>query len=439
MFKSLGDSINLAIKKLKGQDKINELNIATTVKEIRRALIKADVNYNIAKTVTNSIKDKAIGQGVISSISPGNLLIKIVSDELTNLLGSEKSDINLSGNPSIIMVAGLQGAGKTTFVYKLANKLKKNKNILLIACDVYRPAAIEQLKILAKSIDVEVYSEGENVNVIQIAQNGIAYAKEHGKNIIIIDTAGRTSINEPMMKEIADLKAAVKPNETLFVVDAMTGQDAVNTAKSFNEKIDFDGIVLTKLDGDTRGGAALSIKTLVNKPIKFISTGEKEFNLDTFYPDRMAKRILGMGDIVSVVEKAQELYDNEEAAKLSKKLHKNQFDLNDFLEQIKKIKKLGSLKELVSMIPGVGDLSSDPRFNSVTFERFENIINSMTLKERANPSILNKSRLLRIAKGSGTSISDVNNLIKHVDAIKKIASNKNNMGQIFKMFESFKK
>jgi signal recognition particle subunit SRP54 len=438
MFKSLGDSINLAIKKLKGQDKINELNVASTVKEIRRALIRADVNYNIAKEVTNSIKEKAIGQGVIGSISPGNLLVKIVSDELAILLGSERSDINVSGNPAVIMVAGLQGAGKTTFVYKLASRLKKSKNVLVVACDVYRPAAIDQLKILAKGIDVEVYSEDGNRDVVGIAKSAIEYAKSNSKNLVIIDTAGRTSVNDRMMSEIAELKSAVNPGEVLFVVDAMSGQDAVNTAKAFNDKLDFDGIVLTKLDGDTRGGAALSIKTVVNKPIKFISTGEKEFNLDVFHPDRMAKRILGMGDVISIVEKAQDLYDNEEAARLSKKLYKNQLDLNDFLSQIKKMKKLGGIKDLIAMIPGAENLALDSKFDKLNFEKFESIINSMTPEERANPAILNRSRVLRVANGSGTSMNEVNNLIKHFDGIKKMMSNKNKLDKMSEIFDTIK-
>lgn len=436
MFKSLGDSINLAIKKIKGQDKINELNIASTVKEIRRALTKADVNYNVAKQVTNNIKDKAMGAGVIKSISPGQLLIKIVSDELAILLGSDKSDINITGTPAIIMVAGLQGAGKTTFVYKLANKLKKTKNVLLVACDVYRPAAIEQLKVLANSIEVEVYSEVDNNNPLRIAQNAISYATTNNKNLVIIDTAGRTSLNDEMMDEISNLKSHIKPGETLFVVDSMTGQDAVNTAKAFNERIDFDGIVLTKLDGDTRGGAALSIRSVVNKPIKFISTGEKEFNLDVFYPDRMAKRILGMGDVISVVEKAQDLYDAEEALKLTKKLQRNQFDLNDFLDQIKKIKKLGSIKELISFMPEANNLKLDSAFENITFEKFENIINSMTMKERVNPDLINRSRLIRIANGSGTTVSDINALLKNFNSIKKLMNNKDKLNKFAQMFNN---
>jgi signal recognition particle subunit SRP54 len=422
MFENLQDKLESAFKNLKGQGKLTELNVASTIKEIRRALVEADVNYTIAKEFTDKIKDKAMGLQVINAVQPGQLMVKIVSDELTELMGGKAEDINIQGNPAIVLISGLQGSGKTTFSGKLANYLKSKlkRNPLLVACDIYRPAAIDQLKVLGEQIGVEVYSEPENKNAVEIAMNALQYAKNNSKNVVIIDTAGRLAIDEQMMQEIAAVKAAVQPSETLFVVDSMTGQDAVNTARSFNERLNFDGVVLTKLDGDTRGGAALSIKYTVQKPIKFVSRGEKMETLDVFYPDRMAQRILGMGDIVSFVEKAQEQFDAKEAAKLHKKIVKNQFDFEDFLGQLNQIKKMGNIKDLLSMIPGVGSAVKDMDIDEKQFKKLEAIIHSMTLRERRNPDILNGSRRARIAKGSGNSLQEVNQFVKQFEQMKKM-------------------
>jgi signal recognition particle subunit SRP54 len=417
MFENLSNHLARAIKNLKGQGKITEINIASTIKEIRRALIQADVNYKLAKQITDTIKDKALGSNVLSAVSPSQLFTKLVSEELTTLMGSEQATINLVGKPAIILMAGLQGSGKTTFSAKLALHLKKqNKSVLLAACDVYRPAAVEQLQILGKQIGVEVYAEPGNNEVLQIAQKAIKHAQSLQTQVVIIDTAGRQAVDEVLMHEIQELKSNLKPSEILFVVDAMTGQDAVNTAQAFHEQLDFDGVVLTKLDGDTRGGAALSIQAMVNKPIKFIGTGEKMEALDVFHPDRMAKRILGMGDVISLVERAEQAYSEEEARKLSRKLSKNQFDLNDLWSQIKQIKKMGNLKDLVGMIPGMGKVAQDvDKLEEDPFKEFETIIQSMTPQERANPQILNQSRRERIAQGSGTSVQAINRLLKQFD------------------------
>lgn len=422
MFENLTEKLERSFKILKGQGRITEINVAETLKEVRRALLDADVNYKIAKSFTDIVKQKALGANVLNAIKPGDLMIKIVHDELIELMGSQKSEINLKGNPSIILLAGLQGSGKTTFAAKLASylKTKKGKNPVLAACDVYRPAAIEQLKILGQQIDIPVYSETDNIKPLEIANQAIKTAKLKGYDIVIIDTAGRLAIDEMMMNEISSLKNNLHPNEILFVVDAMTGQDAVNTAREFNLKLDFDGVVLTKLDGDTRGGAAISIKAEVNKPIKFVSTGEKMDALDIFYPDRMADRILGMGDIVSLVEKAQEQFDTEQARKLQKKIARDQFNFNDFLSQIQQIKKMGNVKDLVSMIPGVGKMVKDLDIDDNAFKSIEAIIHSMTPAERENPAILNGSRRKRIADGSGTNIQEVNKLIKQFDDTRKM-------------------
>lgn len=430
MFQNLQDKLDVAFKNLKGQGKITDLNIATTIKEIRRALVDADVNYKIAKEFTDTIKDKALGQNVLTSVSPGQLMIKIVNDELTALMGGTVAELNVKNNPTIVLIAGLQGSGKTTFSGKLSYHIKNklNKTPLLVACDVYRPAAIEQLKVLGEQNKVEVYAEIENKNPVEIAQNAVTYAKQKGYNVIIVDTAGRLAVDEQMMDEIANIKNAIQPQETLFVVDSMTGQDAVNTAKAFNDRINFDGVVLTKLDGDTRGGAALSIKYTVNKPIKFVSRGEKMDTLDIFYPDRMANRILGMGDIVSFVEKAQEQFDEKEAQKLSKKIAKNQFDFNDFLQQINQIRKMGNLKDLMAMIPGVGKAIKDVDIDDNAFKKIEAMIFSMTPEERANPDILNGKRRERVAKGSGSSIQDVNNFVKQFDNMKSMMKKMQGMG-----------
>ena len=422
MFENLQDRLEVAFKNLKGEGKITELNVASTIKEIRRALVEADVNYAIAKKFTDNIKDKATGENVITSVSPGQLMVKIVQDELTAFMGGTVTDINIKGNPAIILISGLQGSGKTTFSGKLANhiKTKMGKSVMLTACDVYRPAAIEQLRVLGEQIKVEVYSELENKNPVQIAQNAVAYAKSKGYNVVIVDTAGRLAVDEEMMAEIESLKRHLQPQETLFVVDSMTGQDAVNTAKAFNDRINFDGVVLTKLDGDTRGGAALSIKYTVDKPIKFVSRGEKLDTLDVFYPDRMAQRILGMGDIVSFVEKAQEQYDAKEAAKLQSKIMKNQFDFEDFLAQLNQIKKMGSMKDLLGMIPGMGKAIKDVDINDDAFKKIEAIIYSMTPKERKNPDLLNGSRRQRIANGSGNTVQEVNQFIKQFEEMRKM-------------------
>ncbi len=422
MFENLSDRLERSFKILKGEGKITEINVAETLKDVRRALLDADVNYKVAKTFTDTVKQKALGMNVLTAVKPGQLMVKIVHDELAELMGGETVGLNLDGRPSIILMSGLQGSGKTTFSGKLANMLKKkqHKNPLLVACDVYRPAAIEQLKVVAASVEVPVYSEDGNKNVVEIANNAIREAKAKGNDVVIIDTAGRLAVDEEMMNEIAALKEAVNPNETLFVVDSMTGQDAVNTAKEFNDRLDFDGVVLTKLDGDTRGGAALSIRTVVTKPIKFIGTGEKMEAIDAFHPSRMADRILGMGDVVSLVERAQEQYDEEEARRLQKKIAKNKFDFNDFLGQINQIKKMGNLKDLAAMIPGVGKQLKDIDIDDNAFKGIEAIIQSMTPKERSNPEILNQSRRMRIAKGSGTNIQEVNRLIKQFDQTRKM-------------------
>ncbi|MDR1717273.1 MAG: signal recognition particle protein [Prevotella sp.] len=422
MFESLSNRLERSFKILKGEGKITEINVAETLKDVRRALLDADVNYKTAKQFTETVKEKALGQNVLTAVKPEQLMVKIVHDELAALMGGTATDINLKGSPAVILMSGLQGSGKTTFSGKLAKllKSKKGKNPLLVAGDVYRPAAIEQLKILGTQIEVPVYSEDDNKNPVQIAQNAIRFAKQNGNDLVIIDTAGRLAIDEEMMKEITAVKDAVRPDEILFVVDSMTGQDAVNTAKEFNNRLNFDGVVLTKLDGDTRGGAALSIRSVVDKPIKFVGTGEKMEALDVFHPERMADRILGMGDIVSLVERAQEQYDEEEARRLQKKIAKNQFDFNDFIGQIQQIKKMGNLKDLASMIPGVGKAIKDLDIDDDAFKSIEAIIYSMTPKERSQPEILNGSRRQRIAKGSGTSIQEVNKLIKQFDETRKM-------------------
>ncbi|NOX84954.1 MAG: signal recognition particle protein [Chlorobi bacterium] len=414
MFEGLSDRLERSFKILKGHGRITEINVAESVKEIRKALIEADVSYKIAKDFTSHVKEKALGQNVLNAVKPGELMVKIVHDELAELMGGEQVDINITGSPAVILIAGLQGSGKTTFAAKLANylKSKKGKQPLLVAGDVYRPAAIDQLKVLGEQVGVEVYTEDENKNPVQIAGNAIKYAKNNAKNIVIVDTAGRLAIDEEMMNEISSIKEAIKPQEILFVVDAMTGQDAVNTARAFNERLNFDGVVLTKLDGDTRGGAALTIRTVVNKPIKFVGIGEKMDALDLFHPSRMADRILGMGDIVTLVEKAQEQFDEEEARRLQKKIAKNQFNFNDFLKQIQQIKKMGNIKDLMSMIPGMGKALRDTDIDDDAFKSIEAIIYSMTPEERDNPKLLNGSRRKRIARGSGTDIQEVNRLIK---------------------------
>ncbi len=428
MFDNLSQKLDKAFKTLKGQGRITEINVATTAKEIRKALIDADVNYKVAKTVTDDIKEIALGREVLISVSPGQLLVKITHEELTKLMGGEKQDINLRNDTTVILIAGLQGSGKTTFSGKLASYIKKqNRNVLLVACDVYRPAAIDQLKVLGEQVGVEVYTEPENKKPVQIAQNALEFAKKNNKKVVIIDTAGRLAIDEEMMNEIAEVKKAVKPAETLFVVDSMTGQDAVNTAKAFNDRLDFDGVVLTKLDGDTRGGAAISIRSIVEKPIKFISTGEKMDALDVFYPERMASRILGMGDVVSLVERAQQVFDEEETKKLNQKLRKNQFNFEDFLNQIQQIKKMGSIKDLVGMIPGMGKMMKDLPVDDDAFKPIEAIIFSMTKEERENPDILSGNRRNRIAKGSGTSIQQVNNLLKQFEDMRKMMKSMNKM------------
>jgi signal recognition particle subunit SRP54 len=441
MFENLSEKFERAFKVLKGQGKITEINVAETVKEIRKALLDADVNYKIAKDFTDKVKEKALGENVLTSISPGQLLVKITRDELTELMGGDKTDINLNGSPAVILIAGLQGSGKTTFSGKLANylKTKKNRNVLLVAGDVYRPAAINQIKVLGEQIGVEVFADEENKNPVAIAQAAIAHGTASGKNVIIIDTAGRLAIDEQMMQEIAAVKQAVKPQETLFVVDSMTGQDAVNTAKAFNERIDYDGVVLTKLDGDTRGGAALTIRSVVDKPIKFVGTGEKMEALDIFYPNRMAERILGMGDIVSLVERAQENFDEEQARKLQKKIAKNTFNLMDFYEQIQQIKKMGNIKDLVGMIPGAGKAIKDADIDDDAFKSIEAMIMSMTPEEREEPSIINGSRRTRIAKGSGTTLQDVNKLLKQFEEMRKMMKMMNNPAAMASMMRNMPK
>lgn len=422
MFENLSERLERSFKLLKGQGKITEINVAETLKDVRRALLDADVNYKVAKQFTDTVKAKALGQNVLNAIQPGQLMVKIVHDELAALMGGDTAQVNLSGNPTVILMSGLQGSGKTTMSGKLAKKLKseKSRRPLLVAGDVYRPAAIEQLKVLGQQIDVPVYTEDGNKNPVEIAENAIRYAKTNHYDLVIVDTAGRLAVDEQMMQEIAAIKKAVKPQETLFVVDSMTGQDAVNTAREFNERLDFDGVVLTKLDGDTRGGAALSIRTVVDKPIKFVGTGEKLDALDYFHPARMADRILGMGDIVSLVEKAQQQFDEKQARELQRKIAKNQFNFNDFLAQIEQIKKMGNLKDLASMIPGVGKAIKDVDIDDNAFKGIESIIKSMTAAERANPDIINASRRQRIAKGSGNSLQDVNRLLKQFEETRKL-------------------
>ena len=422
MFNNLSEKLDKALHVLKGHGSITEVNVAETLKEVRRALLDADVNFKIAKEFTNRVKDKALGSNVLTTLQPGQLMVKIVKDELTELMGGDAAGINLSGAPTVILMSGLQGSGKTTFSGKLANflKSKKSKKTLLVACDVYRPAAVDQLHVVGGQINVDVYSDKGNTNPVAIAQAGIAHAKENGHNVVIIDTAGRLAVDEAMMIEISNIHSAIQPQETLFVVDAMTGQDAVNTAKAFNDILNFDGVILTKLDGDTRGGAAISIKSVVNKPIKFIGTGEKMEAIDIFYPSRMADRILGMGDVVSLVERAQEQFDEEEARKLQKKIAKNQFGFDDFLKQIQQIKKMGNMKDLVGMIPGAGKMMKDVDIDDDAFKHIEAIIHSMTVQERTNPSVINASRKKRIGKGSGTSVTQVNQLLKQFDQMSKM-------------------
>lgn len=422
MFENLSDRLERSFKILKGEGKITEINVAETLKDVRKALLDADVNYKVAKQFTDTVKAKALGMDVLTAVKPSQLMVKIVHDELALLMGGDSVDVNITGSPAVILMSGLQGSGKTTFSGKLAQLLKgkRGKKPLLVACDVYRPAAIEQLKVLGEQIGIPVYSEPDCKNPVQIAQNAIKQARQDGQDLVIVDTAGRLAVDEEMMREIKAIKDAINPNEILFVVDSMTGQDAVNTAKEFNDRLDFTGVVLTKLDGDTRGGVALSIRTVVNKPIKFVGTGEKMDALDVFHPARMADRILGMGDIVSLVERAQEQYDEEEAKRLQKKIAKNQFDFNDFISQIQQIKKMGNLKDLASMIPGVGKAIKDIDIDDNAFKSVEAIIYSMTPKERSNPELLNGSRRQRIAKGSGTSIQEVNRLIKQFDQTRKM-------------------
>lgn len=434
MFENLQDKLNKAIKTLKGQGRITEINVAATIKEVRRALTDADVNYKVAKDITDRIRDKALDRKVLISVEPGQLFVKIVQEELTELMGGEAQGINIKGDPAVILIAGLQGSGKTTFSGKLAAYLKKQgRGVLLIAADIYRPAAIDQLKVLGEQVGVEVYAEPENKNAVEIAQNGIALARKTGKKIVIVDTAGRLAVDEVMMQEIEALKRSIDPSETLFVVDSMTGQDAVNTAKTFNERLNFDGVVLTKLDGDARGGAALSIKTVVNKPIKFISTGEKMEALDVFYPDRMASRILGMGDVISLVERAQQAFDEDEAKRINAKMRKNQFDFDDFLSQLQQIKKMGNVKDLLGMIPGMGKMIKDLDIDNDSFKPIEAIISSMTPKERSRPDIIDGSRKKRIAAGSGTNITQVNNLLKQFDEMRKMMKKMNTMQASGKM------
>ncbi len=429
MFDSLSQKLEKAFQTLKGQGRITEINVASTIKEIRKALIDADVNYKVAKEVTDDIKAKAMGMDVLTAVSPSQLLVKVTNDELTALMGGESEDIKLSGSPAVILIAGLQGSGKTTFSGKLASYLKRQgKQVMLAACDIYRPAAIDQLKVLGEQIGVEVYAEPENKDAVKIAKAAIDHAKKNSINVLIVDTAGRLAVDEAMMDEIADLKKALNPSETLFVVDSMTGQDAVNTAKIFNERLDFNGVVLTKLDGDTRGGAALSIRKVVDKPIKFISSGEKMEAIDRFYPDRMAGRILGMGDVVGLVEKAQQNFDEEEAQRLNKKFRKNQFDFNDFLSQLEQIKKMGDMKSLMGMIPGMGKALKDTDINDDSFKPIEAIIRSMTHEERSNPDKINPSRKNRIAKGSGNSVQQVNQLLKQFEQMRKMMKTMNKMG-----------
>lgn len=440
MFENLSEKFERAFKVLKGHGQITEINVAETLKEVRRALLDADVNFKTAKDFTTIVKEKALGRDVLTSISPGQLMTKICHEELVELMGGNETEINIKGNPGIILMSGLQGSGKTTFTGKLGNylKTKKGKKVLLVACDVYRPAAIDQLHVLGQQLDIEVYSNKEEKNPVKIAEAAIAHAKSKGFNVVIVDTAGRLAIDEQMMNEIADVKSAIQPTETLFVVDSMTGQDAVNTAKSFNDKINFDGVVLTKLDGDTRGGAALSIKAVVNKPIKFVGTGEKMDALDVFYPSRMADRILGMGDVISLVERAQEQFNEEEARKLQKRIQKDQFDFNDFLGQLQQVKKMGNVKDLMGMIPGMGKAMKDVDIQDDAFKHIEAIIYSMTPKERSNPDIINGQRKARIAKGSGTNIQEVNKLMKQFGDTKKMMKMMSNPKNMMGMMKQLK-
>ncbi|MEZ4798301.1 MAG: signal recognition particle protein [Flavobacteriales bacterium] len=440
MFENLTDKFERAFKVLKGEGQISEVNVAETLKEVRRALLDADVSYKTAKDFTERVKEKALGQNVLTSVSPGQLLVKITHDELKELMGGEAQDIQIQGSPAVILMSGLQGSGKTTFSGKLANylKTKKGKNPLLVACDIYRPAAIDQLHVVGDSIGVKVFSDKENKNAVDIATKAIAFAKQNGHNVVIVDTAGRLAIDEEMMQEIENVKKAISPSETLFVVDAMTGQDAVNTAKTFNERLNFDGVILTKLDGDTRGGAALSIKSEVSKPIKFVGTGEKMDALDVFHPDRMASRILGMGDVVSLVEKAQEQYDEEQAKRLEKRIKKDQFDFNDFLDQIQQIKKMGNVKDLMGMLPGVGKAMKDVEISDDAFKHIEAIIRSMTPQERSNPSVLDVKRKNRIAKGSGRNLDEVNKLLKQFDQTKQMMKMLTNKSQMMNMMKNMK-
>ena len=430
MFENLSERLERSFKILKGEGKITEINVAETLKDVRRALLDADVNYKVAKQFTDTVKQKAMGMNVLTAVKPSQLMVKIVHDELTELMGGKAVELKLEGRPAIILMSGLQGSGKTTFTGKLAKLLKErqHKNPLLVACDVYRPAAIEQLKVVAQTVGVDVYTEEGNKNVVEIAQNAIRKAKQQSYNVVIVDTAGRLAVDEEMMNEIETLKKAINPDETLFVVDSMTGQDAVNTAKEFNDRLDFDGVVLTKLDGDTRGGAALSIRTVVTKPIKFVGTGEKMEAIDVFHPERMADRILGMGDVLSLVERAQQQFDEEEAKRLEKKIRKNKFDFDDFMGQIQQIKKMGNIKDLAGMIPGVGKQIKDLDIDDNAFKGIEAIIQSMTPKERQNPDIINQSRKLRIAKGSGTKLEDVNRLLKQFDQTRKMMRMVSGMG-----------
>ncbi|NBA87349.1 signal recognition particle protein [Emticicia sp. CRIBPO] len=437
MFENLQDKLNGAFKTLKGQGRITDVNIASTVKEIRKALMDADVNYKVAKEVTDRVKQEALDRKVMIAVEPGQLFVKIVQEELTELMGGQAQTVNIKGSPAVVLIAGLQGSGKTTFSGKFANYLKKQgRQVLLVACDIYRPAAITQLQVLGEQIGVEVYAEPDNKDAVSIATNAVAEAKKRGKSVVIIDTAGRLAVDEVMMTEVENVKKAVSPTEILFVVDSMTGQDAVNTAKTFNERLDFDGVVLTKLDGDSRGGAAISIKAVVEKPIKFMSTGEKMEDLDIFHPDRMASRILGMGDVISLVERAQQAFDEDEAKKLNKKMRENKFDLDDFLTQLQQIKKMGNIKDIMGMIPGVGSAVKDIDLDNNSFKPIEAVIHSMTKKERENPDIIDGSRRKRIASGSGTSIQEVNNLLKQFDQMRKMMKKMNKMqpGSRSKMF-----
>lgn len=435
MFENLTEKFDKAFKTLKGEGQITEINVAETMKEVRRALLDADVNFKIAKDFTDRVKEKALGQDVLTAVKPGQLMVKITKDELADLMGGSSVDVDLTGSPSVILIAGLQGSGKTTFTGKLANylKSKKQKNPLLVACDVYRPAAIDQLKVLGEQVGAEVYTEEGNKNPVEIAKNAINYARSNGHNVVVVDTAGRLAVDEQMMDEIDRVHKNIKPNETLFVVDSMTGQDAVNTAKAFNDRLNFDGVVLTKLDGDTRGGAALSIRSVVDKPIKFVGIGEKLDALDVFHPDRMADRILGMGDVVSLVERAQEQFDEEKARKLQKKIAKNTFDFNDFIDQINQIKKMGNVKDLMGMIPGMGKALKDVEIEDDAFKQVEAIISSMTPEERSNPGIINGSRRKRLAGGSGTTVQDVNRLIKQFEESRKMMQMFSNKGAMNNM------